>query len=262
MDIATLLGLIAGIIIIGLAVLTGSDTSIFINLPGILIVLGGSFSATLIKFPIKDCLYAFMLGVKKAFFDGIEKPVEIIKIAKRLAGRVRKESLLALEQEPVKNPFLRKGVEMCIDGHPPEFIREVLTQEMQLSLERHQISERIFRAIGESAPAFGMIGTLVGLVQMLSQLEDPSTIGPAMALALLTTLYGALFANLIALPIADKLGMRCDQEHINKSLIIESVLNVQRGENPHRMDTLLETFIPTHKRAKVMKKTNTAADKK
>ena len=161
---------------------------------------------------------------------------------------VRKKNLMALEEEPVADPFFQKGIQLAVDGRKPDFIRNVLGKEMNLSIERHQMGEKVFRAIGESAPAFGMVGTLVGLVQMLANMQDPASIGPAMAVALLTTLYGALFANLVAMPIADKLHNRCDQERINKSLILESVLGIQQGVNPRVLDELLEAYLPLPKR--------------
>lgn len=248
MDFATLIGLITGTIIIAFAILSGSDISAFINVPGLLIVLGGTFAATLIKFPIGICFSSFGLALRKAFWQEPERPRDIIKQANKFVTIVRKENLIALEREHITNPFFKKGIQLCIDGRKADFIRDVLTKEMNLSLERQQYGEKIFRAMGESAPAFGMIGTLVGLVQMLSSLDDPASIGPAMAVALLTTLYGALFANLIALPIADKLNGRYLQERLNKSLILESVLGILEGENPRKLDDLLESYLPTNQR--------------
>lgn len=248
MDFATLIGLIVGTIIIALAILSGSEVTVFINVPGLLIVLGGTFAATLIKFPIGICISAFSLAIKKAFWQEPDKPQDIIKQAATLAERARKENLMALEREPVSNPFFQKGIQLCVDGRKAEFVREVLTTEMNQSLERHQFGEKIFRAMGESAPAFGMIGTLVGLVQMLSSLTDPAAIGPAMAVALLTTLYGALFANLFALPIADKLNGRYLQERINKTLILESIIGIMEGIHPRVLNELLESYLPSKHR--------------
>ncbi len=248
MDFATLIGLIIGTAVIAMAMLSGADASVFINVPGLLIVLGGTIASTLIKFPIGDCFRAIGLAIKKAFWQEADRPADLIQLANTLTNTVRKQNLIALENTEVENPLLKKGMQLCVDGHKPEFIRNVLTKEMNLSIERHEMSEKVFRAMGDSAPAFGMIGTLVGLVQMLSSMQEPSSIGPAMAIALLTTLYGALFANLIALPIADKLKSRTDQERINKSLIVESVLGIQQGVNPRVLDELLETYIPSCKR--------------
>lgn len=260
MDFATLIGLITGTVIIALAIVTGSDISTFINVPGLLIVLGGTFAATLIKFPIGICFSSFGLALRKAFWQEPEHPRDIIQQANKFAGIVRKESIMAMERERISNPFFQKGIQLCIDGRKPDFIRDVLTTEMNMSLERHQFGEKIFRAMGESAPAFGMIGTLVGLVQMLSSLKDPAAIGPAMAVALLTTLYGALFANLFALPIADKLNGRYLQERINKSLILESVIGILEGENPRVLADQLESYLPTNQRLDLLP-TKTVAKK-
>jgi len=252
MDFATLIGLIIGAFIIGLAILSGSEMTVFINIPGLMIVLGGTFAATLIKFPIGICFSSFGLAIKKAFWQEADHPRDIIKQANELAAIARKESLVMLEKMPISNPFFKKGIQLCVDGRKADYIREVLTAEMNLSLERHQFGEKIFRAMGESAPAFGMIGTLVGLVQMLTNLKDPAAIGPAMAVALLTTLYGALFANLFALPIADKLNGRYLQERINKSLILESIMGIMEGTNPRVLDELLESYLPTKQRLDIL----------
>ncbi len=250
MDFATLIGLILGTLVILMAMLTGSEASVFINIPGLMIVLGGTIASTLIKFSIRSCFLSFILAIKKAFWQAGDKPADLIQLANELSNIVRKQSLIALENTEVKNPLFKKGVQLCVDGHKPAFIRNVLTKEMNQSIQRHELSEKVFRAMGDAAPAFGLIGTLVGLVQLLSNMQEPSSIGPAMAVALLTTLYGALFANLFAIPIADKLKSRTDEERINKSLIIESVLGIQQGVNPQILDELLETYLPTNKRVR------------
>ena len=248
MDFATLAGLIAGIGVIGLAVSQGSDFSVFINLPGFLIVVGGTGAAVLIKFPLKICIESFVEGLKTAFVDRSEQSLQLIKIASNLADIARKQGKLVLEDHPVKNPFFRKGIQLIVDGHKPDFIRKVMTMEMDQSVDRHLVGERVFRAIGDSAPAFGMLGTLVGLVQMLTQLDDANKIGMGMAVALLTTLYGSLIANLIALPIADKLQMRALSEHNNKELILECLMNIEKGENPRVMEEILVTYLPNNQR--------------
>ena len=240
--------------------LSGADATVFINIPGLLIVLGGTFASTLIKFPIGDCFQSLGIAVKKAFWQEVDRPVELIELANTLSGIARKKSLVALDDIEIENPLFKKGIQLCVDGHKADFIRNVLTKEMNMSIERHEMSEKVFRAMGDSAPAFGMIGTLVGLVQMLSNMQDPSSIGPAMAVALLTTLYGALFANLIALPIADKLKNRTEQEYINKSLIVECVLGILQGVNPRVLDELLESYLPSSKRSIIGAKNNEEAE--
>ena len=246
MDFATIIGLIGGISVVLLAVITGSDLNLFINLPSIMIVLGGTFAATLVKFPIKYLFSAFKVAVS-AFYESSDKPEDVIKQANELALLVRKGGVLAIDGHPISNDFFQKGAQLAIDGREPEFIKNVLQAEIVLEIERHETGVKIFRAIGESAPAFGMIGTLIGLVQMLANMSDASSIGPAMAVALLTTLYGALIANLIALPIADKIAVKIEQETLNKSLIAESIHFIQKGLNPRIMNEMLEAFLP-HKR--------------
>jgi chemotaxis protein MotA len=157
--------------------------------------------------------------------------------------------LISLENEKIRNPFFKKGIQLCADGRDLDYIRKVLTQEMAHSIQREEVGARVFQAIGEAAPAFGMFGTLVGLVQMLSNMSDPSVIGPAMAVALLTTLYGVLLANLIALPIADKLEDKAGREKLLRSLIIECVFQIQQLQNPTALREILEPYLPEKQRA-------------
>ncbi|MDP6944885.1 MAG: MotA/TolQ/ExbB proton channel family protein [Myxococcota bacterium] len=243
MDLATLIGLISGIIIIVGAIWTGGDLMIFVNLPSILIVCGCTFAATLIRFPLKTCFGAFKVALN-AFRGKSDPPLEIIMQAVELAGVVRREGLLALEHQPVEDAFFAKGLRLCVDGLEPEFVRKVLTEEMENTVTRHEGGQQIFRAVGDAAPAMGMIGTLIGLVQMLADMNDPKAIGPAMATALLTTFYGAVIANLFALPIADKLAIRTEEEGLNKLLVIESIAAIQEGRNPRVMEELLMSYLP------------------
>lgn len=251
MDIATLFGLLGGVAIIIAAVASGSDLFIFLNLPGVLIVLGGTAAATLIKFPLNRCIKAFQVAYQ-AFRRQLEAPEDLIRRIHELAHVVRRRGILALDGEEVNNEFFQKGIQLMVDGHPAEFVRKALKEDMRLSIERHDQGQRIFRAVGESAPAFGMIGTLIGLVQMLVNLDNPDAIGPAMAVALLTTLYGALIANLFALPIADKLELRGQEEALNKQLIIEGLAAIQEGTNPRVMDEVLEAYLPRRERERLL----------
>jgi len=249
LDIATYIGMAVGLLVIGAAVLTGSDFWVFLNLPGFLIVVAGTFAATLIRYPIAGVLTAFVVGARAAFSSAREsKPRDLVAKALELAELSRKGGVLALESVTIEDPFFSKGVRLCVDGNQPKLVLNMLTKEMEHSIERNEEGERIFRAIGESAPAFGMIGTLVGLVQMLADLEDPASIGPAMAVALLTTLYGAVIANLISLPIADKLANKIETERINKSLIIDAVMGIQSGQRVGMLAEILESYLPDNKR--------------
>lgn len=247
MDLATLLGMLAAFGVIMGAIATGGSMALFINPPSLLIVVGGTIGATLVKFPLSNFFGAFKVALK-AFLHKSEKPTDIIEEAMELANSARKGGLLALEEKEIKNAFLEKGVQLCVDGHDPEFVRRMLTKDINQTIERHDIGQGIFKAIGDVAPAMGMIGTLIGLVQMLSSMDDPKKIGPAMAIALLTTLYGAVIASAFALPIADKLAFRSTEERINKSLILETIAGIQEGLNPRVLETLLKTYLPSSKR--------------
>jgi chemotaxis protein MotA len=249
LDIATIAGLVVGLTVVSLAILTGSDFTIFVNLPGLLIVVGGTFAATMIKFPLSGVFISLPIGFKAAFTNDKESPRDYIELAVRLVKKARKNGLLSLEKERIRNPFFRKGVQLCADGRDLDYIRKVLTQEMALSIEREEIGARVFQAIGDAAPAFGMFGTLVGLVQMLSDMKDPGTIGPAMAVALLTTLYGVLLANLVALPIADKLAAKSQRERNLRALIIECIFQIQQMQNPTALREVLEPFLPEKQRS-------------
>lgn len=252
MDILTLVGLIAGILIVILAMVANATLLTFINLPGLAIVVGGTFAVTLIKFRMSSVMGAFRLAVSATFTDRVEPPAQLIREVSDLARVVRKEGILGLESHETRNPFLRKAINLCVDGHAPELVEEALAQEIQQTAERYEVSERVFRGIGDSAPALGMLGTLVGLVQMLNTLDDPSSIGPAMAIALLTTLYGAFIAQMIALPLADKLQLKAEDEQRNQLLIATSIRNIMRGENPRVMAELLSSFVnPEHRKGLV-----------
>ncbi len=262
MDFATIAGLIIGITVVTLAILTGSDITIFLNLPGILIVLGGTFAATMIKFPLSGVFISMPVGFKAAFTNEKERPPDFIRQAMNFSKTARAKGLLALDKVSVRNPFFKKGLQMVADGRDLDYIRKILTQDMALSIQREEMGARVFMAIGESAPAFGMFGTLVGLVQMLSSMSDPTTIGKAMAVALLTTLYGVLIANLIALPIADKLAAKSEQEKASRSLIIECVFQIQQRTNPTAMMEILEAFLPEKQRQLGARSAFTAGKKK
>ena len=247
-DFATLAGLAVGITVVTLAIATGSDFSIFLNMPGFLIVVGGTFAATMIKFPMSGFFISMPVGMKAAFTNDGDQPRDYIKLAIKLVKKGRKSGLISLENEKIRNPFFKKGIQLCADGRDLDYIRKVLTQEMAHSIQREEVGARVFQAIGDAAPAFGMFGTLVGLVQMLSNMSDPSSIGPAMAVALLTTLYGVLLANLIALPIAEKLEDKSARERMLRSLIIECVFQIQQLQNPTAMREILEPYLPEKQR--------------
>ena len=248
MDIATLIGLVFGIAVVMMAILLESSLLVFLNIPGLLIVLGGTLAATLIKFPIATVALGLTVGVKAAFGNDKSNPRAIIDQSLELARLNRTQGALALEEARIDNEFFAHGIQLYVDGFESEVIRSTLTNDMNISIQRNEAGERVFRAFGESAPAFGMIGTLVGLVQMLSTMDDPNAIGPAMAIALLTTLYGALIANLIALPIADKLEEKAEQQRLNRTLIIEAVTEIAAKRGPDPLAEILEVYLPEKQR--------------
>lgn len=247
MDLATLIGLIGGFGIVIGAIVTGGAAGVFVNAPSMLVVVGGTIGALFIQFPLSNVFGAFSVAMN-AFIFKLPDPADLIETSVELATIVRKEGLLSLENQEVEDEFFQKGIGLCVDGHSPEFVRKVLTQDMKLTIERHEKGGSIWKAMGDTAPAMGMIGTLIGLVQMLSNMDDPKSIGPSMAVALLTTLYGALIANLIALPIASKLALRSGEEKLNKNLVIETISSIQEGENPRVMEQALRNFLPSKKR--------------
>ncbi len=247
MDLATLIGLVAAIGIIASAIILGGSAGLFFNVPSLLVVVGGTIGAVLMQFSLAQFLGAIKVATK-AFFNRNQPPRELIETTVELADTARKGGLLALEEKDTGNPFYQMGIQMMVDGHEPDVVRQTMTSEMNLTVERHDLGQKIFKAIGDVAPAMGMIGTLIGLVQMLSNMEDPKAIGPAMAVALLTTLYGALIANVFALPISEKLGLRSDEERRIKSMIIDGVAGIQEGRNPKIIEGMLKTYLPGSER--------------
>ena len=231
MDIASLVGFLLGVGIIIAAIATGGDVMLFVNVPSLLIVIGGTLGVSLMRIPLADFIRSFgVLG--KAFLNKKEDPVALIEDAVRLADVARKNGLLALEGEEIANPFMKKGIGFCVDGHDPAFVRKMLQQDIDQMVSRNETGQDMWKGVGDLAPAMGMIGTLVGLVQMLANMSDPASIGPAMAVALLTTLYGAMVANCFALPMVDKLAYVLLYERTNKELILETISGIQEGMNP------------------------------
>lgn len=247
MDLATLLGILGSMGIVLAAILTGGSPIIFVNVPSLLIVIGGTVGVVMIKFNLSHFLGAFKVATR-AFFNKMEKPEDIVAKILELSNIARKEGLLALENAEVENEFMQRGVQMVADGNPPEVVKNVLTKDLQQTIDRHQWGAKVFSATGDVAPAMGMIGTLIGLVQMLSTMGDPKTIGPAMAVALLTTLYGAALANMLAFPIADKLSLRKVEEGRIKAIIIDGLLSIQDGQNPRVIESVLKTYLAPSKR--------------
>ncbi|MBV1881798.1 MAG: flagellar motor protein PomA [Pseudomonadales bacterium] len=247
MDLATLIGMLGAFGIVLSAMILGGSALIFVNVPSMLIVIGGSAFVVLMKFTLGQFLGALSIAGKSFKFKS-DEPLELIELVTELADAARKGGLLSLEGKEVGNDFLQKGISLLVDGHDPEVVRAVLNKDMKQAVNRHEWGAKIFSAIGDVGPAMGMIGTLIGLVQMLSAMDDPKSIGPAMAVALLTTLYGAMMATMIALPIADKLTLRAEEESRIKSMIIDAITAIQAGQNPRVIQSMLQTYIPESKR--------------
>lgn len=247
MDLATLVGLIGAFAIVFAAMALGGSIGIFVNVPSLLVVLGGTIFAVLMKFNLNEFLGAFKIA-GKAFKFKLPNPEELIEEVSDLADAARKGGLLSLEGREVSHPFLQKGITLLVDGHDPDVVRNMMNKDMQLAVDRHEWGAKIFKAIGDVGPAMGMIGTLIGLVQMLSAMDDPKAIGPAMAVALLTTLYGAMIANMFALPVADKLNLRATEESRLQAMIIDAIVSIQAGQNPRVIQAMLATYLPEGKR--------------
>lgn len=247
MDLATLLGLLIAFGFIFGAIATGGSIILFVNVPSLLIVIGGSVAVVLMQFTLSQFFGAIKVALK-AFFHKAVDAQELIEQAVVLANVARKEGMMALESQEIDNQFLNKGIQLCVDGHPPDLVRKMLSKDISLTIQRHETGQKIFKALGGVAPAMGMIGTLIGLVQMLANMDDPKSIGPAMAVALLTTLYGAIIANAFALPLADKLALRSQEEKTNRTLILETISGIQEGMNPRVLEELLKAFLPESQR--------------
>jgi chemotaxis protein MotA len=255
-DFATLAGLIFGVTIVGLAIASGSDFKIFLNLPGFMIVAGGTLAATMIKYPITGVFISMPVGFGAAFTNDKSKAIDYINLTIRLVKIARKSGLQALEGEKIDNLFYKKGIQLCADGKSPEFIRKLLTEEITQEIRREEVGANVFRSIGDSAPAFGMFGTLVGLIQMLADMTNPATIGPAMAVAMLTTLYGVLIAQLIAYPISEKLLSKISRQQELRELLLECVIQIQGLQNPTTLFDILEPYLPGNVRASVSDSAN------
>ncbi len=243
LDLGTLAGLVGGFTIVIGAIFLEGTPSAYINAPAILIVFGGSCFVVMIRFNFSQFVEAFRIAVK-AFTTTVDTPDSLLSIVLELAQKARKSGLLSLEEVEIKNEFLRKGILHILAGMEAETVRVAMTKELMTSMEIHDIGQRVFKAIGDVAPAMGMIGTLVGLVHMMGSMNDPKAVGPAMAIALLTTLYGAVLANMVALPIAEKLALRGKEERRIRSLLIDAVIGIQAGQNPRILEELLKTYLP------------------
>lgn len=244
MDIATFIGiLVAGTLVIG-SILLGGSASWFINYPSLMIVVGGTMGATLINYPLSEVLS--VLGVAKtAFAHRSRRPGDIIPVMVEFARKARREGILSFEKDLflIEDPFVARGLQMAVDGMEAGAIENVLTTEINTLEERHRLGAEIFHTMGSFAPAMGMMGTIIGLIQMLMQMQDPGALGAPMAVALLTTFYGTVLAYLFFLPISGKLRIRSAEEVLVKQMALEGILAIQAGDNSRIVEQKLTAFL-------------------
>jgi chemotaxis protein MotA len=252
MDIASVIGTLMGIscLVIAVMIAPGASFGAFIDYASIMVVLGGALAASLISFPLKNFLNTFRVA-KNVLFNKQEEFSRLIEQLVSLAETARRDGLLALEGrlEEISNPFIVLGIQMAADGTRPEVIEDIMRTEMDAVATRHRNGRSVLDQMGRFAPAFGMIGTLIGLIIMLGNMDDPKAIGPGMAVALITTLYGAVCSNLLFLPFADKLGFINKHELLAMEIIIRGVMAIQSGDNPRVIEQKLSTFVPPRLRA-------------
>ena len=244
MDLATILGILGGTAFIVVAIMLGGSFGQFMDGPSVMIVIGGGMAATLIRFPLSGIIQAFVTGAKVAFSHKKIEPREILDKIAEMGDIVRKTGPLGLESIELDEPNLKKGAQFIADGYDLKFIKESMELARDQYLARLSEGQRVFKTLGDAAPAFGMIGTLIGLVQMLANMDDPSKIGPAMAIALLTTLYGAVIASLVCLPISDKLTAKLGFEEVNQTLIIDGIVAIRDGKSPALIREMLVAYLP------------------
>jgi len=253
MDIMTLVGTLIAVGLLGYSMATGpGGLALFIDIPSVMIVFGGTLGVFLMNFTIPEAKALISVFLRTYLFK-LNGPTEEIGRIVQYATLARKEGLLALESKlkEVDDKFFAKGVQLVIDGFPPDTVRDIMELEAEWQKQRHATGKKMLDQLGAYAPAFGMIGTLVGLVQMLTSLDDPSKIGGGMAVALLTTLYGALIANVICIPLSGKLEIRAKEEALLRELMIEGIAAIQAGDGPQIIKEKLKTFVAPRQREAV-----------
>ena len=250
MDAATLIGIISGFALIIVAIITANEPlTTFQDAGSAMIVVGGTVAALFVSFPMKR-VFGTLKVVRKALFADRTTPNKLIGDLVSYAEIARRDGILALENmtHEIQDEFIVRGIQMAVDGTDPELIEQIMVSELEALQERHRLGKQVFDTLAKYAPAFGMIGTLIGLVQMLGSLEDPSGIGVGMATALITTFYGALLANLVFIPLAGKLGTRSKHESLLREMIVEGVLGIVRGESPTAVREKMQAFVSARHR--------------
>ena len=245
MDLATVIGLVTAFGLVFAALVVGGDIAIFISPQSMLIVAGGTIGAVLVNFALGDVIGVIAV-VKNCFFTAVKPPSVVIEQFLEYANRARREGILSLEQsiKEIDDIFMKKGLQLTVDGLEPQAIQEILETEISYLEQRHEKGAEIMGAFGAFAPALGMIGTVIGLIQMLQTMNDPSSIGPAMAVALITTFYGAVGANLLFIPLQGKLKMRSKEEVLIREMTLQGILAIAKGENPRIIAEKLSSFLP------------------
>ena len=250
MDIASLIGVLLAVGLIVTSIILGGGSFVaFLDPASGMVVVGGAFAAAMISFPLRNFFGIFGVALK-VFFYKLDSVPRLIDEIVSLAETARRDGLLALESrlEEIENPFVILGVQMAVDGTRPEVMEDILRTELDAVATRHRDGKALLDCMGRFAPAFGMIGTLMGLIIMLGDMDDPSKIGQGMAVALLTTLYGAIVANVVCLPFAEKLGFTNKQELLAMEIIVRGIMAIQSGENPRVIEQKLNTFVPPKQR--------------
>lgn len=248
MDITSIVGMIAGIAAIIGTILLGSGIGLFINIPSIMIVFGGTIAAAMVAFPLPDFLKLIKVTMRIFIFK-LDDPQTLIDKLVDISNKARKGGLLSIEGDikTIDDPYFASALQMTVDGVKTSDIAQVMQKKMSMVEQENGVGVSIFASLGAYAPAFGMVGTLIGLIQMLANLDDPSSIGPKMAVAMITTFYGAILANLFFLPMSDKLKLRNEQEVTNMNLLYEGVVSIREGEHPRLMEEKLKVYLVNQK---------------
>ena len=249
MDIATAAGLLGGFgVVIGLIMLDGGHFSHYFDKHAVIVIFGGATAATMTRYPFAVLAHGLPMGMKFAFGGRAMQPRDLIEEITKIGDMMRKGGPMALESVEIPDPFLAQGIRYIVDGYDKEFIRTTMETDRDIFLQHLDEGSKVYRAYGDCAPAWGMIGTILGMVTMFANMSDPSKLGPAMATALLATLYGALIANLVCLPLADKLHVKKEEEDVSRTLIIDGVLLLRDAKSPALIREMLIAYLPEHAR--------------
>jgi chemotaxis protein MotA len=248
MDISSIIGVVSGMGFVLGTIMLGGSIMMFVNIPSVLVVMGGTIAATMVGYPLSDFLSIFKTAMRVFIFK-IQAPEEIIANLVEISNKARKGGLLSIEGDiqNTEDPYLAQALQMTVDGVKTADIAAIMQKKMSLTKKNLDIGANIMDSMGAYAPAFGMIGTLIGLVQMLANLDDPSSIGPKMAVAMITTFYGAVLANLFFIPMSNKLAGRNEEEITNMTIIFEGILSIREGEHPKLMEDKLNIYLTDSK---------------